>query len=36
VIRCVARSRTANIPDDEQAVPVFLERVVQQQPYWSA
>ena len=25
-----------NIPADEQAVPRFLEHVVQQQPYWSA
>jgi hypothetical protein len=25
-----------NIPVDEEAVPGFLERVVQQQPYWSA
>ena len=25
-----------NIPADEEAVPGFLERVVQQQPYWSA
>jgi hypothetical protein len=25
-----------NIPADEQAVPGFLEHVVQQQPYWSA
>jgi len=25
-----------NVPADEQAVPGFLEHVVQQQPYWSA
>ena len=25
-----------NVPVDEDAVPGFLERVVQQQPYWSA
>jgi len=25
-----------NIPADEQAVPGFLDQVVQQQPYWSA
>ena len=25
-----------NTPNDEQAVPGFLERVTQQQPYWSA
>jgi hypothetical protein len=25
-----------NVPADEEAVPGFLERVVQQQPYWSA
>ena len=25
-----------DIPADQQAVPGFLERVVQQQPYWSA
>jgi hypothetical protein len=24
-----------NIPADEQAVPGFLQHVVQQQPYWS-
>jgi hypothetical protein len=25
-----------NVPVDEEAVPGFLDRVVQQQPYWSA
>jgi hypothetical protein len=25
-----------NIPADEKAAPGFLERVIQQQPYWSA
>ena len=25
-----------NVPVDEEAVPRFLDRVVQQQPYWSA
>jgi hypothetical protein len=25
-----------NIPADEQAVPGFLDQVVQRQPYWSA
>lgn len=25
-----------NVPVDEEAVPGFLQRVVQQQPYWSA